>query len=87
MLERLMDRQFVELSSSRHTGEKVRHCQVVEYTRIDPDSGARAERFEWVRSLCPWDVRPKDLVWKPIVRAKMTDADLLAYADSYPRLL
>lgn len=87
MLERMTDRRFTELANSRHTGDKVRNCQVVQYTRQNPENGELAPRFEWMRSVCPWDVREKDLHWKPIVRAKMSDDDLLAYAVQYPHFL
>jgi broad specificity phosphatase PhoE len=87
MLERMTDRAFLELANSKHTGDKVRNCQVIEYTRLDPESGHQRERFEWMRSICPWDIRDKDLQWKPILRQKMSDKDLLAYAGSFPSLL
>ena len=87
MLERMTDQQFVELCNSRHTGDKVRNTQIVEYTRTDPDTGEERERFEWTRSLCPWDLRDKDLLWKRIDRKKMTDEKLLEYTSRFRRSL
>lgn len=87
MLERMTDKGFGDLVRSRHTGDRVRNCQIVEYTRIDPVSGRKARSFGWMRSFCPWDLREKDLLWNAIVRKKMTDEDLLAYVGDYPRFL
>lgn len=87
MLEGMSDLSFGELIRSRHLGDRVRNTQIVEYSRINPHSGEETTRYEWMRSLCPWDVREKDLSWKAIKRERFTNESLLAYAEQYPRYL
>ena len=85
LLERMTDKKFGELIRSRHVGDRVRNCQVVEYSRINPINGDVQRRYQWMRSFCPWDLREKDLAWKQIFRSKLTDSALLQYTDEFPR--
>jgi broad specificity phosphatase PhoE len=86
-LERMTDEAFRALMRSSKTGDKVRNGQIFEYTRRNPESGELSTRLDWMRSFCPWDLREKDLAWKRIERKRLTDADLLAYAERHPRFL
>lgn len=83
----MTEKRLGDLILSRRTYDKVRNCQVVEYSRLDPVTGVDAKKFMWIRSLCPWDLREEDLVWKTIDREPMNDDALLAYAEFYPCLL
>lgn len=87
MLEGMTDQSFGELIRSRNLGDKVRNTQIVEYARLDPETGAETTHYEWMRSFCPWDLRPKDLVWKRIARQRFSNDALLDYAAGYPRHL
>jgi broad specificity phosphatase PhoE len=86
-LERITDEAFRALMNSQRTGDKVRNTQILEYTRRNPETGELATRIEWMRSFCPWDLREKDLKWKHLERKRLTDADLLAYAERHPHVL
>lgn len=87
ILERMTEERFRALVASRHTGDKIRNCQILEYTRINPETGELSMKADWMRCFCPWDLREKDLVWKRIVRATFTDEEALAYAERHPRFL
>ncbi len=84
-LENFTDRQMVKLLSSSRISDRVKNCQLLEYSRVNPETNEEIEHYGWMRSFCPWELRDKDLHWKKIVRAKMTDDDLLAYAEQFPR--
>jgi len=86
-LERMTDEAFRNLVGSSRTGDKIRNAQILEYTRCNPESGELSTHLDWMRSFCPWDLREKDLAWKRIERKRLTDADLLAYAERHPRFL
>jgi broad specificity phosphatase PhoE len=87
MLERMSDKEFGRIIRSRAKSDQVRNTQIVEYCRKDPETSTILERYEWMRSFCPWDLREKDLIWKPILRPRMNDSELIADAEEFPRYL
>ena len=87
LLERMTDRRFAELMASRSLSERVRNAQILQYTSIDPESGEKFQSFQFMRSLCPWAIRPKDLRWRKIEKARLSDEELLAYVEGFPRFL
>jgi broad specificity phosphatase PhoE len=86
-LERMTDETFRSLMRSQRTGDRIRNGQIIEYTRQNPDTGELSARLDWMRSFCPWDLRQKDLSWKRIERKRLSDTDLLAYAERHKRYL
>ncbi|HMO16717.1 MAG TPA: histidine phosphatase family protein [Oligoflexia bacterium] len=88
MLERMDDKKFGEIVRSKAKSDKVRNCQILQYSRINPeDEDDVRQSYFWMRSFCPYDSRAKDLVWKPIIRKKFSDEDLIYFAESFPRYL
>lgn len=64
---------------------QVLNCQVVTYTRVNPETGAVSETLDWVRSVCPSAEEPTDTGWLEIIRPKYTSTELLAKAQRMPR--
>ena len=83
-LEGLSHDDFIRLDSSERSEDKIRNCQILWYSRHDPDTHELMEHYVARRSVCPWD--PKgDYGWMRIRRKKFTDEELLTEVNMYPR--
>jgi broad specificity phosphatase PhoE len=72
--------------SERDAAMKIKNCQVVQYTRLDPESGEQASKVLWVRSVCPWETPDNPGEWEQIERRGYTNEELLAEVEQLPRL-
>lgn len=89
LLERLDDDTFVALDADR--SEKIHNCEVLHYTRIDPDTGAQAPRLSWLRRARPVaaDTDGFEMVvgeWVEFHTHTYTSAELLAAVEEVPTL-
>lgn len=66
---------------------KVHNCQIVWYTRRDPLTGSISNKFNWVRSVCPWNLSLSRNVWRPIVRHVYSNEELLRAVSLVPQLV
>jgi len=80
-IERLTSFQFLE----RSTATPIRNCQIVHFTRRDPNNGTLNDRVDWVRSVCPWDLRASQSDWRKIARPTFTNQQLMEIAEAAPR--
>lgn len=64
----MSQRRFRENEESTDDRDKIWNCQIIHYTRRDPETGIVAPNFYWVRSICPWDTSLSRNVWQPIHR-------------------
>lgn len=88
ILERKSGWQYHAEESESPTFKKINNCQVLHYTRANPfDASDVRGHMAWTRSVCPWDTSRSSNEWRPIIRPRYTNADLLALAASYPRLI
>jgi|GEM_PF-6131499 len=62
------------------------NCQVLHYTRRDPETGELAAHLNWMRSVCPNEPANSLSGWHAIERKTFSDQQLLAAAQSIPRL-
>lgn len=62
------------------------NCSVLHYTRVNPESGDVMPYIGWVRRVTPW-INPDDPgQWEAVPRQMYSSEDLLAMAESVPRL-
>jgi NAD+ kinase len=85
-LERMSQEMYRELDQSSDRRIKFHNCQILHYTRRDPETGRLAPHLNWMRSICPWDLDLCHPGWNRIHRCHSSSADLLALADKTPRL-
>ncbi len=86
-VEHLGHDDFIRLDASEDPKDKIRNCQILWYTRRDPDTGkVSGTSVVAVRSVCPWDPNG-DYGWWRIKRHLLTNEDLLAEVEKYPRLI
>ncbi|NCS32437.1 histidine phosphatase family protein [bacterium] len=85
-IERLRSDQFDTFNGSKDPLDKIHNCQIIHYTRQNPETGAVLSHFGWVRSICPWDTSLSTNEWCPIVRKTYTSESLLTLVDEmYPQ--
>lgn len=86
LIERLLIRDMDRLLSSEDPKDRIHNCQIIHYTRRDPESGRLSDHLDWVRSVCPWDLSLSSNEWRPVVRKTYSNDDPLRMAAEYPRL-
>lgn len=82
---------FIRLDSSKEPADKLRNCQIIWYTRRDPETGkVEGDKLVAVRSVCPL-LCPSDTVedhgWRRIQRHRHTNQELLEEVNRYSRLV
>lgn len=86
-LERIRQEQFMEIWQSKNIFDKIHNCQIIHYTRRDPEKRTFSPFANWVRSICPWDMSRSSNDWRRITRKKYTNEELLAEVEKIPRLV
>lgn len=88
LFEKLGHDDFLRLDSSERHEDRIRNCQIIWYTRRDPDTGAEGTKLVAVRSVCPL-VCPSNTIedhgWRRISHRKHTNSELLEEVNRYPR--
>lgn len=87
LLERMSSQRWAELEASDEPGVKIYNCQVLHYTRRNPETQELSNHLNWMRSVCPSDTSNSGPGWIPIDRQTFTNAELLAMAEKAPSLL
>lgn len=66
-------------STEYRSHDKIHNCQIVWYTRRDPKTGYISSKYNWVKSLCPWDLHLSRYTneWKEIRRHVYSNVELL----------
>lgn len=87
-LERMSQERFLELESSKNPLDRIHNCQIIHYTRRSlSGDGSLFNRFERVRSMCPWDTTKSRNEFEHIVRPNFTNEELLANVIKYPPII
>ncbi len=82
ILERMTIESWTEFKSSTKPGDKIYNCQILHYTRKDPESGDLAPHLDWLNSISPTDETNSSNGWMKIVRHRYTGEQLLQSAES-----
>lgn len=61
---------------------KIKNCQIVHFTRLDPQTNEQAPRLSWVRSVSPWEAPDDPGKWRFIAQPLLTNEQLLAEVRS-----
>ena len=86
-LERMTQAKYWELDISKNPRNRIHNCQVLHYTRRDPQFGNLVDHLNWFRSVCPWDMNLSLNNWVQIERKKFSNQDLLNEIKKIPRLV
>lgn len=66
---------------------KTYNCQIIWYTRRDPNTMRIARDFNWVKTICPWDTSKTPTDWIRIRRPMYSNEALLKMVEAVPRLV
>ncbi len=80
ILERMTIEQWVEMDKSKEPGVKIFNCQVLHYTRRNPEDNKLSEHLDWKRSVSPADPSNSGEGWEKVIRKKFSDKELLTAA-------
>lgn len=84
-LEALGHDDFIRLNNSEEPEDKIRNCQIMWYSRRDPETQLLSNSPVVVRSVSPSE--KKDFGWRRIIRRKYTNEELAAEVERYPRYI
>lgn len=84
-LERMLQSRFQELDNSKHPFDHIHNCQVLHFTRRNPQTREISPYMDWLKSVCPWDISLSRNEWEKIERHRFTNEELLAEVELYPR--
>jgi broad specificity phosphatase PhoE len=78
IMEGLTYEKYERLDNTNNPIEKMHNCQILHYTRVDPRDPTHVEpSFNWMRSVCPWDMTLSRNEWQTLNRARFTNKELL----------
>jgi NAD+ kinase len=86
-LERMTQERFSELDRSKDPHDRINNCQILWYSRRNPETGEIAPYLAWMKSVCPSDLSRSRNEWEKIERPRFGNADLLAEVERAPRIL
>jgi NAD+ kinase len=86
-LERMSQQGYLSLQRSKNPQNHIFNCQILHYTRRDPETGDIATQLNWMRSICPWDTTLSSNEWRVIERPMYSNEELKTIAESVPRLV
>lgn len=78
LLEGWLPEEYLALRDRHSPKDKIYNCQIFHYSRIDPKNGKAADKFYWMRSLCPWDLSLSPNKWQKITHRKYANKELIA---------
>lgn len=81
-LERMSQVRFRELHLSKDPLDRIHNCQIIHYTRRDPDTLKLAPYANWMRMIRPTDKPVVDMGWQQIVRPRYSNEDLLGVVST-----
>jgi NAD+ kinase len=77
-LERLNQIRYRQLDKSTNPWDKINNCQVIHYTRRNPEGCGKLEsHLSWMRSICPWDEKLSNPNWQVLTRPTYSNKELL----------
>ncbi|MBI5742236.1 MAG: phosphoglycerate mutase family protein [Candidatus Niyogibacteria bacterium] len=86
-IEKLSQTKFKEIYLSPKQEDRIKNCQILHYTRRDPQSGAIARHIDWMRMVRPAVTPIWTTGWREIVRPRYTNDDLLNIVSEIPRAI
>ncbi len=66
--------------------EKIHNCQVVHYTRLEPETGEQADYMRWMRSVNAGGGETGAGIWRESSRKLLSNDELLRQVEQLPRL-
>lgn len=81
MLELMPLAEWIRQDNSKDPLDRIHNCQILHYTRRDPETGELTGHLNWMRSICPTDLSLSRNDWGVIERKRFSNEELLASAQ------
>jgi NAD+ kinase len=79
--------QFCSWKATNDPATKIHNCQVVHFSRRDPETGRIHPSVRWYRSVCPWNLALTPGKWQKIEKQLFTNTELLEQALHHPKII
>jgi NAD+ kinase len=88
LFERMSEQRFAELDASKKPFDRIHNCQVLEYSRTNPDDPTEVlGHFGWMRSVCTTDQERSRNNWEKIQRSTLSNNALLELVGRQQRMI
>jgi broad specificity phosphatase PhoE len=87
LLERMSQEKYRELHASKDPKDMIFNCQILHYTRRNPETHDLAKHSNWMRTITPTTNPVEVGGWHEIKRPVYTNEELLLSLNHYPRIL
>lgn len=78
VLEGMTPEEYLELDKSNDPFDKINNCQILQYSRINPQTGETGNKLSWMRSVCPWDLKRSENKWVQLMPKKFSNNQLIS---------
>jgi NAD+ kinase len=72
LLEEMSRERYCELNLYKDPRDKIHNGHIFHYTRRNPKTGEVVPDYQWMRSVCPWDLSLSHNEWEEIDRITTT---------------
>ncbi|MDO8600137.1 MAG: phosphoglycerate mutase family protein [bacterium] len=86
-IEHMSQVRFKELIFSQQPEDRIWNCQIVHYTRRNPENGKLAPYAGWVRMIRPTENPVWITEWRAIKRPRYSNQDLLNVVSRIPNMI
>jgi len=87
LIERMSQQKFKESYLSKEKEEGIFNCEILHYTRRDPETGKIAEHADWLRRIRPAHDPVWNSGWQKIDRKRYSNEELLKIVKETPNRL
>ena len=84
VLESWSDEDFIERSRDRKTA--VKNCEIIHYSRVNPETQEISDRVQWVRRVWPENGKITVGEWKFFEKITLTNQDLLDRVEGFKKI-
>lgn len=86
-LERMSQVRFRDLHRSKNPDYRIHNCQIIQYSRRNPETGRLAKYANWMRMVRPTHSWDDHLPWEEIERPVYSNDDLLRIVEDVPAMV
>ena len=78
---------FLAWKEDNDPRHEIYNCQVLHFTRRDPETGKINPSVRWWRTVCPWDLEKGNGEWQAITKHLLSNKELLMQVKKFPRYI
>ena len=86
-LERMSQEDYKKLDASKNPCDHIHKCQIIHYTRKNPKTNKIEPYLNWMRSICPTNLKLSRNDWQQIKRRSFSNENLLNRVKKVDRLI